>query len=202
MVDSVADLLDLPRSWVLKAPLSASGRNRYIEKGGPGLADPKTRRTVARLFEIHGPLLLEPWMDRTADFGVSAILTHEELRIVGIHGQRVDRKGQFAGIDLEPDLTDSEKTVLRETTEAVAAKLRTAGYAPPIRSQQAIGYAELHDVAGGSLERGRAIELIKRNSRHYARRQISWYRPDQTITWYASPADVDLAELERYLAGL
>jgi hypothetical protein len=131
MVDSIAELGDLPRSWILKAPLSASGRNRYIEKAGPGLADPKTRRTVERLFEIHGSLLLEPWMDRTADFGVSALLTREELRIVGIHGQRVDRKGQFAGIDLEPELTRSEKTVLRDTTEAVAVQLRAAGYVGP-----------------------------------------------------------------------
>ncbi|MFL6196953.1 MAG: hypothetical protein ACJ75H_22400, partial [Thermoanaerobaculia bacterium] len=92
MVDSIAELAGrtLPRSWVLKAPLSASGRNRYIERNGPGLADPKARRTVERLFEVHGALLFEPWMERIADFGVSVILTSQELRIVGIHGQRVD----------------------------------------------------------------------------------------------------------------
>jgi hypothetical protein len=131
MVDSFADLGDLPPSWVLKAPLSASGRNRYIEKDGPGLSDPKTRRTVERLFEVNGPLLLEPWMDRVADFGVAALLTHEDLRIAGIHGQRVDLKGQFAGIDLEPDLTEADRGILRRTTEAVAAALRAAGYVGP-----------------------------------------------------------------------
>jgi hypothetical protein len=31
---------------------------------------------------------------------------------------------------------------------------------------------------------------------------LSWYRPDQTITWYPSPAAVDLIDLERYLARL
>ena len=77
-----------------------------------------------------------------------------------------------------------------------------AGYKPPLRSQQAIGYAELHDALDGRVTRARAIELIKRNSRHYARRQLSWYRSDQTITWHPSAAAVDLAELERYLAGL
>jgi tRNA dimethylallyltransferase len=86
--------------------------------------------------------------------------------------------------------------------EGEVAALRARGYLPPLRSQQAIGYAELHDAADGRVERPRAIELIKRNSRHYARRQLSWYRADAAISWHRDPAAVDLAELERYLAGL
>jgi tRNA dimethylallyltransferase len=86
--------------------------------------------------------------------------------------------------------------------EREVEQLRAWGYLPPLRSQQAIGYAELHDAADGRVERVRAIELIKRNSRHYARRQLSWYRADRTIQWYADAGAVDLADLERYLAGL
>lgn len=85
--------------------------------------------------------------------------------------------------------------------EQEVAALRAAGYRPPMRSQQAIGYAELHDVADGRLERARAIELIQRNSRHYARRQLSWYRSDASVIWHADASAVDLADLERYLAG-
>jgi len=84
---------------------------------------------------------------------------------------------------------------------AEVAELRVAGYLPPLRSQQAIGYAELHDVAAGTVPMERGIELIKRNSRHYARRQLSWYRGDTSVAWYAGPAAVDLAELERYLSN-
>jgi hypothetical protein len=133
MVESLNELdrLPLPRSWVVKAPLSASGRSRYIERDGPELSDPKARRTVERLFEHHGPLLFEPWMDRVTDYGVSALLAHDELRIVGIHGQRVDRKGQFAGIDLQPDLSGQDRNRLLETVEAVAAALRQVGYVGP-----------------------------------------------------------------------
>jgi tRNA dimethylallyltransferase len=84
--------------------------------------------------------------------------------------------------------------------EAEVAALRDRGYRPPLRSQQAIGYAELHDAAEGRLELARAVELIKRNSRHYARRQLSWYRSDQSVRWHADPGAVDLEDLERYLA--
>jgi tRNA dimethylallyltransferase len=86
--------------------------------------------------------------------------------------------------------------------EHEVAALRSQGFRPPMRSQQAIGYAELHAVLAGEIERARGIELVKRNSRHYARRQLSWYRPDQNITWYPTSGAVDLTDLERYLAGL
>jgi tRNA dimethylallyltransferase len=116
-----------------------------------------------------------------------------EAKLVGLSPER---EQLYAAIDARVD------EMIAAGLEREVAALREAGYLPPLRSQHAIGYAELHDVAAGTVERGRAIELIKRNSRHYARRQLSWYRPDQTITWYPSAADVDLAELERYLAKL
>ena len=135
MVESLPELdrilREAPKAWVLKAPLSASGRSRYIERNGPALADPKARRTVERLFENHGPFLFEPWMERTEDFGVSGLLGPDDLKIVGIHGQRIDRKGQFAGIDLHPDLSKQDRDRLLGTVEAAAAALREAGYVGP-----------------------------------------------------------------------
>ncbi|HEX5714693.1 MAG TPA: hypothetical protein VF179_00945 [Thermoanaerobaculia bacterium] len=128
MVESLAELDRIlpssPSAWVVKAPLSASGRSRYIERKGPLLSDPKSRRTVERLFEGHGPLLFEPWMERTADFGCSALLTESELRIVGFHRQMVDIKGQFAGIELPAEVPEIP-------VEGVAAALRREGYVGP-----------------------------------------------------------------------
>ncbi|HUH00918.1 MAG TPA: tRNA (adenosine(37)-N6)-dimethylallyltransferase MiaA [Kofleriaceae bacterium] len=77
--------------------------------------------------------------------------------------------------------------------------LRAAGYAPPVRSQAAIGYAELHQMLEGTCDLPRAIDLIKRNSRRYARRQLSWYRRDQQVQWFEQHADVDVLSLGRYL---
>jgi len=124
-------LRSAPRSWVVKAPLSAAGRDRFIARDGGELSDAKARRTVERLFERHGDLLLEPWMERTEDFGVSALLADSELRIVGVHRQRIDAKGQFLGIDLEAGLDAEDRDRLVETTESVAAALRRAGYVGP-----------------------------------------------------------------------
>ncbi len=127
MIESVSELDSVTcSSWVVKAPLSASGRSRYIERNGPALSDPKARRTVERLFEKHGPLLFEPWMDRTADFGCSALLM-PQLRIVGFHRQAVDIKGQFVGIDLPAEVPER----MQEVVEGAAAALQRAGYVGP-----------------------------------------------------------------------
>jgi hypothetical protein len=135
MVESMAELDRIlasppsasPSAWVVKAPLSASGRSRYIERKGPLLLAPKSRRTVERLFEMHGPLLFEPWMERMADFGCSALLTESELRIVGFHRQAVDIKGQFAGIELPVEMPEG----MGEVIERVAGALRREGYVGP-----------------------------------------------------------------------
>jgi tRNA dimethylallyltransferase len=79
--------------------------------------------------------------------------------------------------------------------------LRDRGYRPPLRSQQAIGYAELHDHLEGRSDLSRAVELVKRNSRRYARRQLAWYRPDPAVRWADNPGAVDVDSLEGYLAG-
>ncbi|MDQ3370208.1 MAG: tRNA (adenosine(37)-N6)-dimethylallyltransferase MiaA [Myxococcota bacterium] len=116
-------------------------------------------------------------------------------RIVGL---TPERDALYRGIEARVD------GMIAAGLEAEVTGLRERGYRPPLRSQQAIGYAELHAAADGAVDRERAIELIKRNSRHYARRQVSWYRGQiaqpETITWYQEAAAVDLADLERYLA--
>ncbi|HLU68119.1 MAG TPA: tRNA (adenosine(37)-N6)-dimethylallyltransferase MiaA [Kofleriaceae bacterium] len=80
-------------------------------------------------------------------------------------------------------------------------RLREAGYGPGLRSQGAIGYAEIHRHLDGALSLGDAVRLIKRNSRRYARRQLSWYRGDPGVEWHPDPAAVAIADLESYLRG-
>jgi hypothetical protein len=135
MVGSIAELERALAThgapWVLKAPLSASGRDRFIARNGPLLSDAKSRRTVEHLFERHGPLLFEPWMDRIEDYGCAALVTPSVLEIVGIHRQRVDLKGQFAGIDLDARLPERGRERFLGIVEGVASALRQAGYAGP-----------------------------------------------------------------------
>ena len=47
-----------------------------------------------------------------------------------------------------------------------------------------VGYKELFDYFEGKTDYAEAVRLIKRNSRRYARKQLSWFRRDDDIRWF------------------
>ena len=51
-------------------------------------------------------------------------------------------------------------------------------------SLQTVGYREMFDYFDGKISRDEAIELIKRNSRRYAKRQLTWFGRDEQIEWF------------------
>ncbi len=53
-----------------------------------------------------------------------------------------------------------------------------------LNSLNTVGYKELFDHFEGNITLEKAVELIKRNSRHYAKRQISWFLRDKDWTWF------------------
>lgn len=59
-----------------------------------------------------------------------------------------------------------------------------------LNSLQTVGYKELFEWFDGAISREQAVELIKRNTRRYAKRQLTWFRRDAEICWFA-PDDFD-----------
>ncbi len=53
-----------------------------------------------------------------------------------------------------------------------------------------VGYREIFDFIDGKISLEKAIELIKRNSRHYAKRQLTWWAKDNEIEWF-SPNEIE-----------
>jgi len=54
-----------------------------------------------------------------------------------------------------------------------------------------VGYKEIFDFLDGKISLEFAIELIKRNSRRYAKRQLTWWARDPDISWF-HPDQIDL----------
>ena len=52
-----------------------------------------------------------------------------------------------------------------------------------LNSLQTVGYRELFAYFDGEYDLNRAIELIQQNTRHYAKRQMTWFRRDKEIHW-------------------
>ncbi len=59
-----------------------------------------------------------------------------------------------------------------------------------LNSLQTVGYREFFDYFDGAITRDEAIELIKRNSRRYAKRQMTWFGRDNDVRWFA-PTDIE-----------
>ena len=120
--------------------------------------------------------------------------------------RRVEPRYPARVIGIDPPRAELYRRIDSRVDEMMAAglldevrRLRAAGVGPAMRSQLAIGYAELHRHLDGVLPLGESIRLIQRNSRHYARRQLSWYRGDPAVEWHPEPRAVAIDDLERYL---
>lgn len=53
-----------------------------------------------------------------------------------------------------------------------------------LNALQTVGYRELFNYMNGTISLEKAVELIKQNSRHYAKRQLTWFKRDEEIKWF------------------
>jgi tRNA dimethylallyltransferase len=58
-----------------------------------------------------------------------------------------------------------------------------------VNALNTVGYSELFDYLDGKLSMDQAIDLIKQNTRRFAKRQLTWFRKDQDFVWL-SPDEV------------
>ena len=69
--------------------------------------------------------------------------------------------------------------------------LLNAGYGPDSKAMRSIGYKEMAAHLAGESSLEEASRLIKRNTRHYAKRQLTWFNADKDILWLEYPAEFD-----------
>lgn len=59
-----------------------------------------------------------------------------------------------------------------------------------LNSLNTVGYKELFDHFDGNITLAKAIELIKRNTRRYAKRQLTWFQSDENTHWF-EPGEIN-----------
>ncbi len=67
--------------------------------------------------------------------------------------------------------------------ESEVKSLIDMGYARELNSMQAIGYKEMYAYFAGEIDLNEAKESIKQNTRHYAKRQITWFKRNEEAVW-------------------
>ncbi|MBQ6984496.1 MAG: tRNA (adenosine(37)-N6)-dimethylallyltransferase MiaA [Paludibacteraceae bacterium] len=60
-----------------------------------------------------------------------------------------------------------------------------------LNSLQTVGYKELFGYLSGEYDLARAVEQIQQNTRHYAKRQLTWFRRDKAIHWLNANDDYE-----------
>ncbi len=66
------------------------------------------------------------------------------------------------------------------------------GFSKEINALNTVGYKEIIQYLENKISLDRAAELIKRNTRRYAKRQMTWFNKDKRITWYPIHQQSDL----------
>ena len=93
-------------------------------------------------------------------------------------GITLDRAELYRRCDLRVD-----KMLERGLLKEVQALL-DGGLSPEAQSMQGIGYKELVWALRGDVTMAEAVELLKRNTRHLAKRQLTWFRANDKIRWF------------------
>ena len=63
-----------------------------------------------------------------------------------------------------------------------------------LNSLNTVGYKELFSYFDGEISLEKAIERIKQNTRHYARKQLTWFRKDTSIQWFRPGQENEIME--------
>lgn len=74
--------------------------------------------------------------------------------------------------------------------DGLEAEARTMYPKRHLNALQTVGYRELFEYFDGNCSFEEAVELVKRNSRRYAKRQLTWFRRDAQTAWF-NPSDLD-----------
>ena len=117
----------------------------------------------------------------------------EEYNLVMI-GFTMDRAKLYSRINKRVD------NMLEQGLIEEVKMLMDMGYTKDLVSMQGIGYKEVIDYLEGNIELNQMIEILKRNTRRFAKRQLTWFRRDNRIKWIDVDQFDSIDSISIYLA--
>ncbi len=198
-----------------KRPILAGGTGLYIRALLHGLVDSPTgtgelrRRLQEQALQEGNQAMLEQL--RRVDPELAATLHPNNLvriirglevyQLTGTPLSRHQHDHGFAGERYESltiGITVERPELYRRIEQRVERMLATglldearallqAGFSPELKAMRAIGYREACAFLAGAVDREEAERLIKRNTRRYAKRQLTWFNADPRIIWLEYP---------------
>lgn len=183
------------------------GTGLYIKAFCEGLdaipaTDPQVREEIIAAYQQNGLSWLQSALQKEdpAFYSAGEIQNPQRmmraLEVVRTTGQSITsfKTGikKLRDFDIEKTGLELPREVLYQRINKRVDEMLTNGLVEEARSLipyqhlnalQTVGYRELFDHFNGSTSLERAIELIKQNTRHYAKRQMTWFKKDTAVRW-------------------
>lgn len=196
-----------------KIPLIVGGTGFYIQALLYDITfteqdcDPEYRSRLERLAAEHGAAYLHAMLREIDPESAQAIHANNKKRVVraleyyhltgekiSVHNEREhtkespynfayfvlsdDREALYRRIDARVD-DMMEKGLVEEVR-----RLKEMGCTGRMVSMQGLGYKEILAYLNGSCTREEAVYKIKRDTRHFAKRQLTWFRRERDVLWF------------------
>ena len=105
----------------------------------------------------------------------------------------MDRAKLYERIDRRVDIM-MQQGLLEEVT-----RLRDMGIARDSTAMQGIGYKQIYGFLEGEYDLEEAVRLIKRDTRHFAKRQLTWFRREKEVLWVDTDRFANREEMWDYM---
>lgn len=187
------------------------GSGLYIKAFCDGLddmpeIDPQIRESLNKVFETEGLELLLEELKYKDPIYYDMVDKHNPQRVIrGLEVIRGTKKRysdfrlgsssknhafKILKIGLEMDRPLLYERIDRRMDEMISQGLfEEAGGLYQQRKKnalQTVGYKEIFDFIAGNYDKEEAVRLLKRNSRRYAKRQMTWFKKDTAVQWYTA----------------
>ena len=93
-----------------------------------------------------------------------------------------------------------EERVDRMVEEGLLEEVKSVVHLSHLQALNTVGYSELFRYLKGEISFENAIQLVKQNTRRYAKRQLTWFRRNPNAIWLENiPLDLQISEVSSYI---
>jgi tRNA dimethylallyltransferase len=103
-------------------------------------------------------------------------------------GLTLDRSALYGRIDRRVE------AMLAAGLEEEVRALLARGYGPRLKPMQSIGYSHLTALIAGTVSREECIRTLQRDTRRFAKRQLTWFRADRDILWLSPDRTAEMIQ--------
>jgi tRNA dimethylallyltransferase len=136
-------------------------------------------------------------------------LTGKPISLLQREGDYEPFPARFIRIGLNIERGELYQRIDRRVEQMISAglvdevkMLKQRGFSPKLKALKTVGYQELFSYLEGEVDLPTAVENIKLNTRHYAKRQLTWFRQDKEIVWLDAKDGELVQKILDYFSGI